>query len=274
MQKCNIVFIGAGNMARGLIGGLIASGWDPQCLWATGPHSDKLERIKTDFVIHVSQSNQLGAQAADVIVFAVKPQILKTVATEVASIIKERQPLIISIAAGVREHDLRCWLGGKCAIVRCMPNMPALIRCGATALYANPDVSAEQKKLAETILQAVGITVWLNDESQLDTVTALSGSGPAYFFRVIEALEQAAIAHGLAPTTARLLTAQTALGAARIVLESEESLNVLCQQITSPGGTTEQALKVLAAGNITALFADALHAAQQRASELALLSGK
>lgn len=274
MQNATITFIGAGNMAHSLIGGLIADGYNASRLWATCPDDPILQDLRTRFAIHTSSDNQKGAQAADVIVFAVKPQVLSNVATELASTIKAKKPLIISIAAGVRESDIQRWLGGGVAIVRCMPNTPALLGCGATALYANAHVTSEQKDLAESILRAVGVTVWLTTEQQLDTVTALSGCGPAYFFRVMEALLDAAEAMGLPRDIANLLTLQTALGAARMALESDESVVALRKRVTSAGGSTERALQVLEAGNMAKLFDDALRAAQQRAAELGDLLGR
>lgn len=273
MQNKTITFIGAGNMAHSLIGGLITDGFDPKKIWATAPQTEHLTHVKK-LNIHTTLDNNAGIKHADVIVLAVKPQVLKIVATEIADIVKENKPLIISVAAGVREPDIQRWLGGTCAIVRCMPNTPALVSCGATALYANSFVTHEQKNLAESILRAVGITVWLDDESQLDTVTALSGSGPAYFFLIMEAMEAAACDLGLPQETARLLTIQTALGAARMALESKKPAHELRQNVTSPGGTTERALQILESGELRNLFAKALQAAQQRGVELAEIFGK
>ncbi len=274
MQNTTIAFIGAGNMGHSLIGGLIADGYDPKHMWATCPEAEKLAQLAAQYGVYTTIDNQEGAAAADVVIFAVKPQVLHKVVLETAPVIQKRRPLVISIAAGVRTTDIQRWLGGNAAIVRCMPNTPALIRSGATALFANAQVSAEQKNLAESIMRAVGLTVWLSDEKQLETVTALSGSGPAYFFRMIEALEQAAVAAGLPVETAHLLTLQTALGAARMALESAQPVKVLREQVTSPAGTTERALEVLEAGGINKLFESALHAAEQRAHELGEMFGK
>lgn len=273
MQNKTITFIGAGNMAHSLIHGLINDGFDPKKIWATNPSLDALQNLKP-LNINTTQNNIDGAEQAEVIVFAVKPQVLKTVAGEIAEVIAEKKPLIISVAAGVREADLREWLGNDCAIVRCMPNTPALLRSGATGLYANSQVTSEQKNLAEAILRAVGITLWLDQEALLDTVTALSGSGPAYFFLIMEALEKVGMELGLPAETARLLTAQTALGAARMALESEHTVEELRKKVTSPGGTTERAIRVLENGQLKNLFAEAVQAAQQRAIELAEMFGK
>jgi len=273
MQKSIITFIGAGNMTYSLIGGLITDGYSAKYLWATNPGLDALQNLHTEFGIHTTQSNQEGARAADVIVLAVKPSLLKTVALEIAPIVQKQQALVLSIAAGVREKDLRRWLGEKTAIVRCMPNTPALVKSGATGLCANSNVSPEQKNLAESVLRAVGITVWLSDEEQLDIVTALSGCGPAYFFRIMEALEKSAEISGLSAETAHLLTLQTTLGAARMALESQKTLSELRKQVTSPGGSTECALQVLETSNPDKLFGEILNAAKKRTAELAELFG-
>jgi pyrroline-5-carboxylate reductase len=274
MQNTTITFIGAGNMAHSLIGGLIADGYAATQLWATCPETEALQDLRVRFAIHTTPNNNEGAEQANIIVLAVKPPLLKTVATEIASIIQTKKPLVVSIAAGVREKDIQHWLGGNIAIVRCMPNTPALLSCGATALYANSFVSPEQKDLAESILRAVGMTVWLTAENQLDAVTALSGSGPAYFFRIMEALTEGAEQLGLSRETANLLTLQTALGAARMALESNETVTELRKRVTSPGGTTERALQIMEENNINKIFADVLRAGQQRAVELGELFSK
>jgi len=200
---------------------------------------------------------------------AVKPQIMRKVAEDLAPHLRKQSALVISIAAGIREDALNRWLGGNLPIVRAMPNIAALVKSGATALHANTHVSHEQRSLAESVMRAVGLTVWLEDESQMDAVTALSGSGPAYIFLVMEALEQAGRQLGLTPETARLLTLQTSFGAAKMALETSEDTSTLRQRVTSPGGTTEQAVNVLTDGNIQQLFTDALKAAHARAVELA-----
>lgn len=272
-MKNTIVFIGGGNMARSLMGGLIADGCAPQQLWVTDPNQDKLAGLQRDFSVHTAATNLDAAQHADVLVFAVKPQALKQVAHELAPLLQRRKPLVISIAAGIRTGALAAWLGGDLALVRAMPNTPALVRSGATALYANALVSEAQRSQAENILRAVGLTLWLTDESQMDAVTALSGSGPAYFFLVMEALEEAAMRLGLSRETAHLLTLETAFGAAKMALESSEGCGALRARVTSPGGTTEQALRVLQEGRIEALFEAALRAAHARSVELATLLG-
>ena len=208
-------------MASALISGLIANGYDPSKIWAADPQSEKLAVLQTEFGIQTTQTNLTAVQHADIVVLAIKPQLAKAVVSELSKVVQAKKPLILSIIAGVRENSFCQWLGGgQVAVVRCMPNTPALTRCGATGLYANAAVSIEQKNQAESILRAVGITVWVNEEKQIDIVTALSGSGPAYFFRIMEVLEQAAVDLGLPADAAHLLTLQTCLGAARIALEA------------------------------------------------------
>ena len=274
MHHYTIGFVGGGNMARSLIGGLLADGIAPERIWASDPDAERLDTLRSVFQINATHDNAEVVGAAEVVVLSVKPQIVRQVAQSLGPMIRAKRPLVISIAAGIREADLRRWLGENVALVRSMPNTPALVQSGATALYANPYVNDQQRELAESVLRAVGITVWLEDEAHMDAVTALSGSGPAYFFLIMEALEAAAVELGLVPETARLLTLQTAFGAAKMALESEEPINVLRQRVTSPGGTTEQAVRVLEQGEMRALFRQALKAAYQRSRELAGLLGE
>ncbi len=269
MKQTQLAFIGAGNMARSLVGGLIADGWDPASIAVADPDTNQLSALAGRFQVRTDTDNHAIARDSEVLVLAVKPQVIREVALDLAPDVQARQPLVISIAAGVRATDLDRWLGGNCALVRCMPNTPALVQSGATALFAGPGVSAEQKDLAENILRAVGLAIWVDDEDLMDAVTALSGSGPAYFFLVIEALQEAGRELGLPARTANLLAVQTAFGAAKMALESRDEAAVLRQRVTSPGGTTEKALAVLENGKLRALFADALTAARDRSRELA-----
>ena len=205
---------------------------------------------------------------ADVVVLAVKPQVLKAVAEDLAATVREERPLVVSIAAGIPVATLRRWLGGTIAIVRTMPNTPAMVQTGATALYAGAGVSDEQRNHAETLMRAVGLTLWLDNETDMDAVTALSGSGPAYFFLVIEAMVNAGQRLGLGTRTAQLLTLQTALGAARMAMESNDDPATLRARVTSPGGTTEQAVIALEQGGLVDLFERALQAARDRSVEI------
>ncbi len=268
-----IAMIGAGNMGSSLIGGLISNGHPSDKLVATDASTEKLSALEQAFHIHTTTDNLKAIEMADVVVLAIKPQMFAAVLTEAKQIVQQRKPLIISIAAGIRETSIENWLGGNQAIVRVMPNTPALIGCGAAALFANKNVSDEQRNVAESILRAVGIVVWLKDESQMDAVTALSGSGPAYFFLMMESLQNAAEQLGLPTETAKLLTLQTALGAARMAIESGKSLEELRKNVTSPGGTTEKALSVLQENHLQDIFQKAVTAAKLRSEELADLMG-
>lgn len=269
----SIGFIGGGNMACSLVGGLIADGVQPGDIRVADPDPERLGYIRRNFGTHTSLSNQDVTENSNIVVLAVKPQTMKAVATELAATVQAERPLIISIAAGLRLNHLGQWLGTNTAIVRAMPNTPALVKSGATALIANHHVSAGQRNQAESILRAVGMTVWLEDESLMDAVTALSGSGPAYFFFVMEALEHAGEQLGLPRETARLLTLQTAFGAAKMALETTTDSQALRERVTSPGGTTERALNVLKDNRMEQIFIDALTAARDRSVELAKTMG-
>lgn len=267
MKTTKIGFIGGGNMAASLLNGLVASGHEPRQLWVSDINPEALANLSANLDINLTQSNHEVINAVDVVVLAVKPQSLAQVAKEIAPFIQQRQ-LVVSIAAGITQASLSKWLGGDAAIVRCMPNTPALVLTGATALHANDKVTSEQRDLAETILRAVGIALWVDSESELDAVTAVSGSGPAYYFLLMEAMEKAAVELGLSEATARLLIQQTALGAAKIALESPESPGELRKRVTSPGGTTQQALEMFERGGFADLVSLALHAARDRSVEM------
>jgi len=263
-----IAFIGGGNLATSLIGGLIANGHPPQLLHGADPDAGQREQAAELFGIPVTADNGEAVQGAGVVVLAVKPRAVHGTLAGVSGELAKQQPLVLSIAAGIRQSTLREAAGGDLPVVRVMPNTPSLIQAGAAALHANAFVSGEQRELAEAIMRSVGITVWLEAESGMDTVTALSGSGPAYFFLVMEAMETAAMHLGLDAEQARLLTLETAFGASKMAMESGHDPAVLRRQVTSPGGTTEKAIDVLLQGDIMELFQQALRAAQQRAEEL------
>ena len=271
MTKMNIQkigFIGGGNMASSLLSGLIASGHSPQHLWVSDINPDTLKALAENLNINTSASNDAVINEVDVIVLAVKPQTLSSVAKSAAALIQQKKSLVVSIAAGISQRSLSQWIGADVAIVRCMPNTPALVLTGATALHANAKVTAEQRNLAENIMRSVGIALWVKDENELDAVTAVSGSGPAYYFLLMEAMEKAAVELGLSEATARLLVQQTALGAAKIALESSESPEQLRKRVTSPGGTTQKAIDTFEQGQFTELVSKALHAARDRSIEI------
>lgn len=268
MNRPRITFIGGGNMARSIIGGLVADGYPPDRISAADPGEDQRARLEHDFGATTGTDNDALAAAADVVVLAVKPQIMATVATGLAAAVGRSRPLVISVAAGIRERALARWLGYDGPIVRCMPNTPALIQCGVSALYANAAVTADQRATTETILAATGTVVWIDDESQMDTVTAVSGSGPAYWFAIMEALERAATTRGLPAATARTLVLGTALGAARMANEAGDDPATLRANVTSKGGTTAAALAAFAEGGLTDLVDSAVEAACRRSTEL------
>jgi pyrroline-5-carboxylate reductase len=264
----NIAFVGGGNMARSLIGGLLARGWRAQQIVVADPLPAQLESLRAQYAVQVTDDNVAAARDADVIVLAVKPQEMRRAAQGIRTAIADKQPLLISVAAGIRASDIQRWLPGT-QIVRAMPNRPALQGCGMTGLYATADVSTERRALAEQILAAVGATLWLEREQHMDVVTAVSGSGPAYFFLLIEMLEQAGVAQGLSPQASRRLAIETAYGSGAMAREASESPAVLRQQVTSKGGTTDAALRVLEERGIRAAFDVAIAAATRRAAELA-----
>jgi len=269
MTDTTLAFIGGGNMAGSLIGGLITDGWDPARIRVADTSTQRLDQLSQQFPIRTTTSNTDAADQTDIIVLAVKPQVIKSVAQELAGIVAQQQPLVISIAAGIPASALGNWLGKSTAIVRAMPNTPAMVQSGAAALYANASVSEDQRSIAESILRAVGIVIWVDDEAQMDAVTALSGSGPAYFFLFMEALQLAGQELGLPKDSARLLALQTAFGAAKMALESNEDAATLRHQVTSPGGTTEHAIRTFQEGALEALVSKALLAAATRSRELA-----
>lgn len=273
MSTPMITVIGAGNMGSSLIGGLINSGHPSNKLIACDLNEDKLAEWQKNG-INTSKDYLEAAKLADIIVLAIKPRDIAATACALARVIQDKKPLVLSIAAGIREASLEHCLGKGIAIVRAMPNTPALIGCGAAAMHANNHVSEEQHNQAESIMRSVGIAIWLPEEAQMDAVTALSGSGPAYFFLMMEAMQQAAEDLGLPSETARLLTLQTALGAARMAIESGESLAKLRKDVTSPGGTTEKALAIFEENNIRDIYHQALSGAKQRSEELAEIMGK
>lgn len=269
MQNTKITFIGCGNMGQSLIGGLIADGYPADLLCGSDIDAAQRQQVSGRYGIETLEDNQRAVQGADIVVLAVKPQLVKQTLRPLCDELARNKPLLLSVAAGIRLQDLSRWAGNRLAIVRAMPNLPSLIQAGAAALCANQHVDSRQRDNAEAIMRAVGITIWLEEEGLIDAVTALSGSGPAYFFYIMEIMENAAHDLGLNKEKARILTLQTALGAAKMALESKHDPATLRKQVTSPGGTTERALQVLHAGDFAGLFTQAIKAACARAGELA-----
>lgn len=256
-------------MARSLIGGLLQDGYPASAIEVCDPDPAQRERLLLQFNIRAEANAAAIVDRCECLVLAVKPQVMQSAIAEIREATGRANPLLISIAAGIRVATLEKWLQRGAPIVRCMPNTPALIQTGATAMYANPQITGAQRDFAETLLRSVGLTVWLEDESLLDAVTALSGSGPAYIFLVIEAMQAAGIALGLSHKYSRLLSLQTAFGAAKMALEDKEAVSILRERVTSKGGTTEKALEVFRDGQLPELFLKAMTAACQRSQELA-----
>ena len=268
MKNTRIAFIGAGNMARSLIGGLLESGQPPDTLYVSDINPEQLKTLQSNSAIHTTQDSREAADAAEVVVLAVKPQIIHTVIENMADVLRRNRPLVVSIAAGVREADISRWIGEDPAVVRCMPNTPSLFGVGATALYANQAVSEAQKQLAEKLLLTAGTTDTVESEEMLDAVTALSGSGPAYFFLMVESMTAAAEKLGLDQKLAQKLAIQTALGAATMLLQSGDSPEQLRKNVTSKGGTTEAAINSFENNDLREIVYKGMENAFKRSIEL------
>ena len=267
MENINIGFIGAGNMATALIGGLCNSGFNAKHIYVSDRDEGKLQPLAKTFQLNTCSSNQALLDACQVVVLAVKPQAMQAVINELQ--IGNEDRLYLSIAAGIQTSQLSNWFGKEVALVRAMPNTPALVQAGAAGLYANATVTSEQKQIAENILSAVGLALWVETESQLDAVTALSGSGPAYFFYMMEAMEQAGIELGLSADIVHSLTMQTAVGAAKLAQAATEDPAQLRKRVTSPGGTTEAAINHMQSESGLNIIKQAVLAANRRSQELA-----
>lgn len=260
-----ICFIGGGNMAVALIGGLLGKDFVAGQISVVEISAENRARLKHDFAVHAVERLAEGVPGSDVVVFAVKPQHLREVAQAAAPLLGKQ--LLISIAAGIRAADIARWSGSQ-AIVRAMPNTPALIHSGITGLYATPAVNEAQREQAQSILAAVGEILWVQDETMLDAVTAISGSGPAYVFYFIEALQQAALDLGLDAGDAHRLSLATFLGASKLAAYSDEDVSVLRARVTSKNGTTERALLSMEASHVARHIVQAAHAAAARAREM------
>lgn len=270
-----ISFIGAGNMASAIIGGMLDSGFKASNIWASAPNDDHLQSIRKRFGISVTTDNRYCAQQADMVVLAVKPQAMADVCRDIAPIAQNTRPLMVSIAAGLGTDTLDEWLGGGLPIARVMPNTPSLVGKGAAGLFANDSVSSAQKEMVQSVFEGIGIAVWVEDEALLHGVTALSGSGPAYFFLMLESLEAAATEAGVNPETARQLAIQTMAGAAEMAAKSEHDPAQLKKNVMSPNGVTEQAIHTFEEGGMRDLVQKAYNSAYKRSEEMAKeLAGK
>lgn len=264
-----IAFIGGGNMSSALIGGLLARGTSAGDLSVADPSLAQLERLGRDFGLETTTDNVEAVRGADIVVLAVKPQDMAQAAGSLAAELAARRRVVVSVAAGIRLASLAVWLGGNMPLVRAMPNRPALIGAGVTAVFAAPEVVPTERASVAEVLSALGPMVWLDEETQMDAVTAVSGSGPAYFFLLVEALEEAGAALGLPRAAAHLLAVNTALGAGRMAAEGTDPPAALREQVTSRGGTTAAALAVLEAADFRGLVQRAVAAAEHRSAELA-----
>lgn len=262
-----LAFIGGGNMARALIGGLCGHGFDPARICVAEPQAAARDALASDFGVRVSADNREAASQARVVVLAVKPQVLRDVLAELSDALAE-DALLLSIAAGITSEQIARWAGGGRRVVRSMPNTPALLGAGATGLFANPACTTEDRQLAARLLEAVGQSVWIERETLMDAVTAVSGSGPAYVFLLAEAMQAAGEAEGLPAEAARQLARQTLIGAAAMLGADATEAGELRRRVTSPRGTTEAAIGVLQAQGFEALVARAVSAARLRGAEL------
>ena len=271
LTDLKVRIVGAGNMATSLIGGLLKRGFMPSQITASDPGGHQRQIVSEKYGVQTFGDNNAHFGIPDVVILAVKPQIMKQVVQDIASSVIETNALVISIAAGIKIEHLEKWLSpneNNVAIVRTMPNTPALIGEGATGLFANKNVSKAQMHLTESIMDSVGISHWVDEEFKIDVVTALSGSGPAYFFLFMEYMQNAAIELGLQPEVAAKLTEQTALGSAILAQRSADDIKVLRQRVTSPNGTTEAALKSFECNGIEQTIKAAIKAANDRSIQL------
>ena len=264
-----IALVGYGNIARSLLDGLLVAGYEAGDIHISDPAASQfLEIGKQGKTIHIHTSNVLAVEDATIAILCVKPDVVPTVCAEIKDVLIRQSVLLVSVAAGVPVHLLQRWTTSEQPIIRCMPNTPVSVGCGMTALYANQHVSDAHKKIGEDIFATVGATVWLKNEEDMHVVTALSGSGPAYFFRFTEAFEKAAKALDCPPKIAQKLAIQTLYGAAMLASESDCELSVLRERITSKGGTTEKGLQVLEDMNIDRIAHSVLTAAVSRSNEI------
>ena len=266
-NKTVIGFIGAGNMAYALIKGLLNNGFDANQINISDPNEELLQSRESELEVTTYSDNTSLLSNSDIIFFAVKPQVLSSVCLELKGVVKSKH-LFVSIVAGIRSSDINRWLGGNFALIRTMPNTPALFQSGVTGLFANEVVDNEQKSLVESILSSVGECFWVNEEKLIDAITAISGSGPAYFFLLMESMKQAGMALGLDEETANSLSIQTAYGASLMANKTGKDSRTLRTEVTSPNGTTQSAIESFQDQNFEGMVANATRAAYDRAREL------
>lgn len=267
-NKLSLTFIGGGNLTNSLVKGILHHGYPPALITVSDPHPEKLTHFAHTFGIHTQPNNHQAITYSDIVILAVKPTQIKTICQEIRAALPMKQPLIISVAAGITLSHLLEWLGGDTAIIRAMPNTASQVLQGVTGLCANKYVTEKQCQLADELFQAVGITAWFTEEDLLNVVTALSGSGTAYYLLFMEAMADAASELGLNPEIAKLFSLHTALGAAKLATTRPCHLRELREQVTSPNGTTAKALHVLETADIRHLLQQAMQAAYTRSIEL------
>lgn len=267
-QNLTIAFIGCGNLSSSLVKGLVAAAYPKDKIWVTNRSADKNKILHETLGVNTSEDNVSVLEKADVIVLGVKPQQMYDLTKNIASVVRKKKPLVISVAVGITTEMLHRWLGKNLSIVRSMPNTPALVSAGASGLFANKQVTQKQKDFAESLHRSVGIALWVEEESHIDIVAALSGSGPAYFFYIIEAMEAAGVKFGLAASVSKELALQTALGASKLALESSDDVKTLRKQVTSPNGTTEQAIRIFDLTKLPNIIEEGMKAAIFRAAEI------
>ena len=270
MDYGKVAYVGGGNMARALAGGMLAAGYEPSHLWISEPAPAQREHLARELPgAVIVESNADAVRNAECVLLAVKPQILADVCKPLASVVQQSRPLVISIAAGVRASDIEDWLGGSLPVVRVMPNQPALLQLGISGLYANEHTSGHQLRAATNIISTTGPVVKVATEEDIDTVTAVSGTGPAYFYLLVDMLVKAAVELGLEYDDAVTLVLETARGAGEMAEQSGESMDSLIARVRSPGGTTAAAFDYLDGTDFRAIFTAAVVAARDRAVELA-----
>lgn len=268
MNNQRVLFIGGGNMTQAIVSGLVTNGHLPKALTALDRNSEKRALLSTQYHINVAEQLTPELFDCDLIVLSIKPQSAKEACLQLQPFLKTRKPLILSVMAGLTISALHSWLGEILPIVRAMPNTPALVKAGATGLFASASVTAEQKMRIEFLIASIGIAAWVEQENQIDIITALSGSGPAYFFLMIEAMQTAAIQLGLPKEIAQRFAVQTAYGASKLASESQESVSTLRARVTSKGGTTEAAITTFQKRDFSIIVETAMRAAKNKANEL------
>lgn len=263
-----VAFIGAGNMSKAIIIGLMNQGFKPENIMVSNPSPEKREALANEFGLLHTANNIEAANFASNIVLSVKPHLIKDVCQQISSAIDIREKNFITLAAGISIAQIQSALNHKCAVVRCMPNTPSQVGLGMTGMFASPEVNPKQYQFADELLLAVGKVLWLDTEAQIDDLLTVSGSGPAYFFAFMEAMQQQAIEFGFSQKIARMLVEQTALGAAEMVMQNNDNISTLRQNVTSKGGATQEALSVFSENHLPVIVSKAMQAAKARSIEM------